>query len=202
MSTKQYKFELQKLNKDLEKFSSMLYDTEVRYYDFETYQKEEEYELATFNDDTEEAVGNGLSDEVMAEAMAAEAEWKEKEQLSMAKPSSSQENAPLAWTKRRTGNYSKTIFINETFIKRIQHANIESKSFEWCVIVVAQAFSIIHETGHLSLRWKGILHSPSTTKNPEAGNYLELRFFEFMFSLLVDRDSNTPWDYSQEIKGY
>jgi hypothetical protein len=107
--------------------------------------------------------------------------------------------------------------MNELFLKRLKiikeeytkeeeyvKFNIEH-DHECRVIIVAQAFAIIHETAHLSLRWRGLLNTPCCIPNQtEAGEYLECYFFNFLFSLLVERvidDIEYPWDESQTIKG-
>lgn len=225
MATKEYAIEIQRFNNNLEKYSQMLLETEVLYCNFSSFQIQEKLEQTTNNYDNE-AIGNGLDEQVMEEANAAESEWKKK-RCDLLKPNleSFDKDAPLAWTKRRTGNHSKTIYINDTFFNRIKNASLKPEMFEWRVIVVAQAFAIIHETGHLSLGWKGILNTLSVMNYSEAGDRLETNFLDFLFSLLVARpyqpvtqsktgqlqefttQSNSgeqervPWDSTQPIRG-
>lgn len=102
--------------------------------------------------------------------------------------------------------------MNHIFLKRLRiikeeyngQFNILDDS-ECRVIIVAQAFAIIHETAHLSLRWRGLLNTPCCIPNQrEAGEYLESSFFNFLFSLLVERvidNVEYPWNETQTIKG-
>lgn len=312
MATPEYASQLQTFNKDLNKISEMLQETEVRYYNFNTFRDEEKIERKTYTDATE-AMNNGLCPEVIKKAAQEEKNHKERleedlkiqkmnafiiksikeekrkdiktfqtrakediiirnanakcilkneniwlkkrvneyvkqnkskwkataiskyaekygenieaeylqyieddendylfeddddfeqgvvnedqsDQANLANPSTPKndfkrvidvsmpkqnqvDDTPLAWAKLRTGNHSKTIFINEKFINRISKAKLTQKHYEWKIIVVAQALAIIQETGHLSLRWRGILNTP-TTYSTEAGNDLEFFFFQ------------------------
>lgn len=120
------------------------------------------------------------------------------------------QDSPLAWTKRRTGNHSRIIYINDIFLERVKQLKkdqpkIYTSDFEWKLIVVAQALSILHETGHLALRWQGLLNTCSKFKQikaeAEAGNILENRFLGFTFSILVNRQKGERWASTQQIKG-
>lgn len=199
MATREFEKLLQLFNEDEMKLNSMLHDTQVCYYNFTIFEEEEKREKETYTEENE-FIGNGLSDDVMKKAIEAEKKWK----LQTESVNSVFENLdiPLAWIKKRTGDHAKTIYINDTFIKRIKEAHLTPNNHEWRVIVVAQAFSIIHEFAHLSMRWQGIIHTPSKINNvSEVGNYLEDLFFHFRFCILVVRPKWEPWNSSQEIKG-
>ncbi|RNA39273.1 CRN domain-containing -containing [Brachionus plicatilis] len=104
----------------------------------------------------------------------------------------------LAWTDRCLD--PKIIFINQIFRQRLDYlknGHKKTKKKETEIIVVFFSFLLIHELGHLLLRWKGELNSPTTFG--EAGFFLENKLFGGTVQLLIIPSKD--WSVNSECIG-
>ncbi|CAF0767933.1 unnamed protein product [Brachionus calyciflorus] len=115
----------------------------------------------------------------------------------------SKEPDNLGWTDRILD--TNTIHVNNIFRKRFDHINTKSykdttrhkKEREIKIIVVYISILLLHELGHLLVRWSGKIDSPEAIG--EAGTCIELIIFNGNVRLLLD--SKSKWDENKQHIG-
>jgi hypothetical protein len=104
------------------------------------------------------------------------------------------------------------IYINEIFREIIEKQNkstppppqatatARTSVDNYKISIACIAFLIIHEIGHLIIRWKGINDSPLMRSDcVESGDFLEKRFFNFRVKFLFDKEQ--AFNSNTKLKG-
>jgi hypothetical protein len=107
----------------------------------------------------------------------------------------------LAWTPRSLN--ANVIYINEIFKKRALSGDMEHEEITTTIFFIGCL--IIHELGHLLVRWSGFLNSPSLygiTNGgiSEAGYFLEKNLFYSIVKLVIVKNEKDEWDETTLIK--
>uniref|UniRef100_K3WVR9 Uncharacterized protein n=1 Tax=Globisporangium ultimum (strain ATCC 200006 / CBS 805.95 / DAOM BR144) TaxID=431595 RepID=K3WVR9_GLOUD len=97
------------------------------------------------------------------------------------------ESALYGWTARSAK--ADTIFVNEVLRDRLDMIAQENSSHEYQCVVFMVAAVLFHESAHLTLRWKGILDSPTKYGN-EVGNYMERKLFDGQSRLKIQKSTS------------
>jgi hypothetical protein len=107
------------------------------------------------------------------------------------------EQAPLSWTTRG-GRTVHVIRLNETFEKRLH--NVECDENEKKIILTLMSICIVHEVGHLVMRWKGFRDTPKNFG--EAGEYVEKAIFEStVCGIIFKNSSDELWNSNNKFIG-
>jgi hypothetical protein len=100
----------------------------------------------------------------------------------------------------RFNDEARDISINSLIEERLKTIGDDENLTEYKCIVVGMAFLIIHEIGHLLLRWKGVHKSPEFKSTClEAGDHLEAQLFGFKVRYIMSHKKK--WDATTEMKG-
>ena len=112
-------------------------------------------------------------------------------------PKEEGEDYPLSWIVG-DDEALKNIYINEFFESHLN--TIEIGSQEWQITITLISICILHEIGHLIMRWKG--HKWAPKKFGEAGEYIEKKLFGALICPVIHKKNQDDfWDSTNKFEG-